>query len=162
MTVLDSSAVIPLAWVGRLDLLEAVFAELRTVDAVREEVLTPGKPGTAALEAFLEDVSVHEAPAEASEVAALEGIETADAAVVLLADDHAEPLVANDRGLVAVARSHDVDTWWVTSVLLRTAKEGVISGEEASDVLYDLVDEGMNLHPKVYSRLQRQLETLGQ
>jgi len=162
MTVLDSSALIPLAWVGRLDLLDAVFADLRTVDPVREEVLTPGKPGTAALDAFLEDVTVHDVPAEAGDVAALERIETTDAAVVLLAAERAEPLVANDRGLVAVARSHDVETWWVTSVLLRAATEGILSGEEASDVLYDLVDEGMNLHPKVYSRLQRKLDDVGE
>jgi len=162
MAVVDSSALIPLAWVGRLDLLEAVFEDLRTVEAVREEVVTAGKPGTAALEQFLDDVAIHEVPADASEVASMEGIEPTDAGVVLLADERDCPLVANDKGLISVARSHGVDCVWVTSVLLRATNADVLSSEEASRVCYDLVDEGMNLHPKVYSRVQKALDELGE
>jgi predicted nucleic acid-binding protein len=162
MVVVDSSALIPLARIGRLDLLSAVFDEIRTPDGVREEVTAEGQRGTAPLRSFLEDVTVCETPAQAEEVAAMEGIAVTDAAVVLLADEGEEVLLANDKGLIQVARSHGVECWWVTTLLLKCAKEGVLSPTEASDVLYDLVNEGMNLHPTVYTQVQNKLQEIGE
>lgn len=161
MVVVDSSALIPLAWVGRLDLVSMVFDDLRTTKAVREEVLTEGKRGTAALDAFLEDVAVHETPGAADRVASMEGIAETDASVILLAEADEEILLANDKGLIEVARSHGVECWWVTTLLLSCTKDGDLTADEATDVLYDLVDEGMNLHPKVYTQVQKKLRELG-
>ncbi len=157
MVVVDSSALIPLAWVGRLDLVPTAFDEVRTTEGVRAEVLTDGKRGTAALEEFLSDVTVQDTPARAGEVASMEGIATTDASVILLAEDDGAVLLANDKGLIEVARSHGVECRWVTTLLLGRTKDGDLTADEATDLLYDLVDEGMNLHPKVYSRVQRKL-----
>ena len=161
MVVVDSSALIPLSWVGRLDLIEAVFDEVHISEDVRREVLVEGKRGTAPLETFLDDATVHPTPEDAEAIAELEGVATTDAAVVLLAEDEDEPLLANDKALIEVARVHGVDTWWVTTVLLKATKDGAVTPEEASELLYDLVDGGMNLHPKVYTRVQREIENLG-
>ena len=162
MVVVDSSALIPLAWVGRLDGIEAVFAEVETTEEVRDEVLVEGKPGTAALKSFLADATVRETPSEAERVADLEGIAIADASVVLLAEDRDDVLLANDKGLVTVARSHGVECWWVTTLVLKCTNDGVFTAEEGSEVLYDLVDSGMNLHPKVYAQVQRKIRALGE
>lgn len=162
MVVLDSSALTPLAWVGHLDLIRATFEGLHTTKNVREEVLTEGKRGTAALDAFFDDVTVHEPPPDAENVASLEGIAVADASVIRLAADRDEPLLANDNGLIEVARAHSVDCWWVTTLLLATTKDGVLTSDEATDVLYDLVDSGMNLHPKVYAQVTQKLDELGE
>jgi predicted nucleic acid-binding protein len=85
----------------------------------------------------------------------------ADASVILLAEDDEEILLANDKGLIEVARSHGVECWWVTTLLLSCTKNGDLTADEATDLLYDLVDKGMNLHPKVYSQVQRKLRELG-
>jgi len=161
MVVVDSSALIPLARISRLDLVPAVFAEVRTTEHVREEVLVEGEPGTAALTSFLDEAVVSEILSDAERVASLEGIAVADASVILLAEDGEELLLANDRGLIEVARSHGVECWWVTTLLLKCTKEGVLTATEATDVLYDLVDAGMNLSPKVYSQVQQKLQDLG-
>jgi len=162
MVVVDSSALIPLAWVGRLDLISTAFDDVRTTEDVRDEVLTEGKRGTVALDEFLADVTVHDTPARAEEVASMEGIAVADASVILLAEDDEEILLANDKGLIEVARSHSVECWWVTTLLLSCTKDGHMTADEATDVLYDLVDEGMNLHPKVYTQVQKKLRELGE
>ncbi|MEF8820673.1 MAG: hypothetical protein V5A52_00200 [Halovenus sp.] len=161
MAVVDSSALIPLSWVGRLDLIDAVWDERRTTEAVREEVLTEGKPGTAALKTFLEDVQIDGTPPRSEAVAELEGVGVTDASVVLLADETETVLLANDKALVEVARTHGVECWWGTTVLLKCTKDGIVSPEEAKTVLYDLVDEGMNRHPKVYTQVQKKLDELG-
>jgi predicted nucleic acid-binding protein len=161
MVVVDSSALIPLAWVGRLGLISTAFDAVRTTEGVRAEVLTEGKRGTAALEEFLADVAVHDTPARAEAVASMAGIAVADASVILLAENDEEILLANDRGLIEVARSHGVECWWVTTLLLSATKENHLTAEAAIDLLYDLVNEGMNLHPKVYSQVQNRLRELG-
>lgn len=161
MVVVDSSALIPLAWVGRLDLITATFDDIRTTDAVKGEVIVEGKRGTAALKAFLDELPVCETPPEAQEVASLEGIALADASVILVAEDGEEILLANDKGLIEVARSHGVECWWVTTLLLKCTKEEVLTTTEATEVLYELVNEGMNLHPKVYSQVQKKLREIG-
>lgn len=161
MVVADSSALIPLSWVGRLDLISTTCDEIRTTEKVRDEVLTEGKRGTAALKSFLDDVSICETPPEAEEVASLEGVAVADASVILLADEGEEVLLANDKGLIEVARSHGVECWWVTTLVLKCTKEGLLTSTEANEVLYNLVDSGMNLHPKVYSQVQQKIQDLG-
>ena len=162
MVVVDSSVLIPLAWVGRLDLISTAFDDVRTTEEVQEEVLTEGKRGTAALDEFLADAVVHDTPAGAEEVASMEGIAVADASVILLAEADEEILLANDKGLIEVARSHGVECWWVTTLLLSCTKDGNLTADEATDVLYDLVDEAMNLHPQVYAQVQKKLRELGE
>lgn len=162
MAVLDASALIPLARVGELHLLRTTLDELRTTAGVRDEVLVDGKRGTAVLRTFLEDVRLHDPSPDADDVAALEGISTTDAALVLLAIQTGERLVSNDKALLDVARSHEVEGWWVTTVLLKATKEHHLSPDRASDLLYELVDEGMNLEPRVYTRLQREIGRLGE
>ncbi|MDZ5811687.1 hypothetical protein U4E84_10070 [Halorubrum sp. AD140] len=161
MVLVDSSALVPLAWVGRLDLVSTIFDDIRTTEEVRAEVLIEGKRGTAALDEFLEGVAVHDTPARADEVASMEGIAVADASVILLAEDYEDILLANEKGLIEVARSHGVECWWVTTLLLSCTKEGDLTADEATDVLYDLLNEGMNLHPKVYAKVQKKLQELG-
>jgi predicted nucleic acid-binding protein len=158
MVVVDSSALIPLARVGRLGLIDAAFEAVQTPEPVAEEVLVDGQPGTAALDSFFDGVSVVEMPSRAEEVAQLEGIARADAAVVLCAADADARLLANDKALVDVARTHGVECWWVTTLLLHCTAADILSAAEATDVLYELVDEGMNLDPTVYARVQRELE----
>mgnify|MGYP002761612437 CR=1 FL=1 len=161
MVVADSSGLIPLAWVGRLDLVSETFDELRTTEEVRAEVLVDGMRGTAALKEFLTDVIVHDTPARAGAVASMEGLAVADASVILLAEAEDALILANDKGLIEAARSHDVECWWVTTLLLDAAAEGDLSADEAADVLYELVNAGMNLHLTVYSQVQRKLRELG-
>jgi len=161
MVVVDSSALIPLAWVGRLDLVSITFDEIQTTEEVREEVLTEGNRGTAVLDEFLANIAVHDTPDRSDKVASIEGIAVADASVILLAETDGKILLANDKGLINAAQSHGVECWWVTTLLLRCAKEGDLTADEATDVLYDLVDEGMNLHPKVYAQVQKKIRELG-
>lgn len=91
----------------------------------------------------------------------MEGIAVADASVILLAADDEEILLANDKALIEVARSHGVECWWVTTLLLSCTKAGDLTADAATNLLYDLVNEGMNLHPKVYSQVQKKLREFG-
>lgn len=131
-----------------------------TVEGVESEVLVPGKPGTAALESFLDGIEIRTTPTDAEHVADLEGVAETDAAVILLASELDERFLANDRGLMVVARIHGVECDWVTTLLLRCTAQGILDADEAKDVLYELVGAGMNLDPRVYVRVQKELDEL--
>ena len=49
----------------------------------------------------------------------------------------------------------------MTTLLLSCIKNDEITADEGINILYDLVDEGMNLHPKVYAQVQKKLQELG-
>lgn len=158
MVVVDSSALIPLARAGQLDLITAVFDGCHVTEEIVDEVVVEGKRGSSALQTFIERCEIHGMPDEATHAAELEGITTADASVILVAQTRDEILLANDKGLMEVARSLDVEVWWVTTLLLKARKEGVLHPDEAIEILQDLVGEGMNLHPKVYSQIHTALQ----
>ncbi len=156
--LVDTSALIPLARVGELDLVKLVFDQVLTTRPVVEELLVEGQPGTAALKDFVDDVRIRDAPPESPNVASLEGISATDASVVLAANQAGSILLANDKALIQVARAHDVDCWWVTTLLLECTQRGHLDAEEAKEVLGGLVDAGMNLHPRILIHVQNKLE----
>ncbi len=160
MAVVDSSALIPLARTGQLDLVTTVFDACHVTEEIVDEVVVEGKRGSSALQTFVERCEIHGMPDDAPQVAELEGITAADASVILLAQSRGDRLLANDKGLIEVARSLDVEVWWVTTLLLKCRKDGMLDGDEAIEILQDLVDVGMNLHPKVYSQVYTALRDL--
>jgi uncharacterized protein YacL len=99
---------------------------------MRAGVLTEGRRGTATLEEFLADVTVHDTLTRSDKVASMEGIAVADASVILLAEDDEESLLANDKGLIEVAHGHGVECWWVTTLLLSCIKNGNLTADETT------------------------------
>lgn len=163
MVVVDSSALIPLARTGKLDLIWKVYEEVYAPREIYKETVKrgKGKPGTSKLDTFFEDVDILDFDKkEASGVAEMEGISEVDAAVVLLAEKEDEVLLANDKGLMEFARIKEVKTDWVTTLVLRAVKEEGISREQGKQTLYDLIDKGMNLKNKVYARILKKIEDL--
>lgn len=158
MVIVDSSALIPLARAGQLDLITAVFEVCHITEEIVDEVVVEGKRGSSALQTFVEGCEIHGMPDEATQVADLEGITTADASVILVAQSRDEILLANDKGLIEVARSLDVEVWWVTTLLLKARVDGVLDTTEAIVILQDLVEVGMNLHPRVYAQVHSALQ----
>lgn len=161
MVVVDSSVLIPLAWVGELGLIDEAFEVVETTEQVRDEVGVSGKRGAARLREFLGNSIVHPVPDGAERLASLEGISQGDASVVLLAEERSARLLANDKALIEIARSRGIECWWLTTLLLHSVRSSLRTADEANKLLYNLVDAGMNLHPQVYTKVQRAIENLG-
>lgn len=164
MVVVDSSALIPLARTGRLNLIRKAFEKAKTTREVYKETVEQGKgkQGTSELKtAFDTWLQIEKTDEEgAEEVSQLEGIEKADAGIILLAEKESEKLLANDRALIQVARSRNVNCYWLTTLLLKCIKEEIINKGEGKDILYELVKEGMNLQNRVYARILKEIEKL--
>ncbi len=162
MVVVDSSVLIPLSKIAKLGLVRESFDEVLTIDEIYREVVEEGKgrKGTSKIkESFEEWIVVENFDLEkAEEIAELEGITTVDASLLLLAEKRDSILLTNDRALILVARSRNVDYYWLTTLVLKRVKEGDLGKNEALDLLDELIAAGMNLGPKVYSKLRKKID----
>lgn len=164
MVVVDSSVLIPLSKIGRLELIKRNFDEIITTEDDFNEVVVEGKgkKGTSNIkESFENWISVKKVDTDkAKDMAEMEGIAVADASLLLLVEKvQDEPiLLTNDKALILVARSRNIEYYWLTTLILKSVKEEVVSGEEGKKILDDLIDVGMNLETRVYSKIIKKID----
>lgn len=87
-----------------------------------------------------------------------EGIEVADATLILLAEQSNGILLTNDKALINLARSRNIEYLWLTSLLFKLCKERKISKKEALKILYELVQSGLSIEARIYALLERKLK----
>lgn len=161
--LVDSSALIPLSRVGRLDILKELFGRVQTTRDVYRECVQEGaaRPGTEVLARALEDwIEVVETPRGARRVAAAEGVEPADASLLLACERSGAELLSNDAHLLRVGRARGVRGRWLTWLVLEAARRDVLTRPEARDLLGELVREGMRLSPHVFAAVVAALEAM--
>ncbi len=81
-----------------------------------------------------------------------------DASLLLEAKQNNKGLLTNDKTLIRVAETRGITTLWVTTLILKHVKEGSITKEEAKELLYKLIETGMNLNSKVYSKILKKID----
>lgn len=155
MVVVDSSALIPLIRIGRLDLLRKVFDKIIVPETVWEEVAVEGKKLGRPVKDFEEGGGKWFIVAKAKDSATEEGyIEKGDLAVFKTAKGRKDILLTNDAALYYYALSQGVKAYWLTTVLLIAAKRKKISRGEAEAILLELVNTaGMHLKSELMSEL---------
>ncbi len=165
MVVIDSSVLIPLSKIGQLELIRDNFEEVITTEYVYDEVVEEGRgrKGTwkikGSFEEWIEIKAVDRGVAR--DIAEFEGITAADASLLILAEGTSSVLLTNDRALIMIAKTRNIEYYWLTTLILKSTKEGKIKATEGKAILTDLVDAGMNLKPRVYSRILLILDDLG-
>lgn len=160
MVVVDSSVLIPLSRTGKLSLLKIFFKKIRITNDIYEE-MKAGSTGVSEIEKACKDwIFLNELKnlEKINDISRLEGIENADASIILLAEEKQDILLSNDFALIAIARSKGIECWWLTTFLLRCLERKIITKKEAKQALFDLVQEGMRLSNEVYSAILKEIE----
>ena len=163
--LVDSSALIPLIRVGRLSLLRELYGKVRTTRDVYRECVEEGagRPGQAALEtAFGEWIEIVASPRGTRRLRASEDVELADASLLAACGDTGEEPLSNDYHLLRVARARGVRGRWLTSAILEATRKGLLTSEEAKDLMGQLVREGMRLSPEVFATVLTALQRIGE
>ncbi|MCK5548882.1 MAG: hypothetical protein KAI64_07685 [Thermoplasmata archaeon] len=163
--IVDSSVLIHLSRIGKLTLLKDFFGKvLITEDVYRETVdEAKGRTGASAIEkACGKWIVVQKLKKKKAidRMVELEGIEGADASLILLAEESGDKLLSNDHALIRVARARGVECWWLTSFVLNAYAKGTITKKKAKQVLLELVESGLRLAPEVYASMLRQLDAM--
>jgi len=159
MVVVDSSALIPLSRIGRLELLKQLFKDIKTIEEVYEEtVKESNKRGINNLEdAFKNWIKVQEYKREDKTV---NGLSITDSKLIQFAEESSDTLITNDQAMKKVAETKRIEVYWLTTVIIKAVKEKKLKPNEAKEMLHELVKEGMNLNNKVYSHLLKKLEEI--
>lgn len=158
--IVDSSVLIHLSRAGRLNLLKE-FGEIQITEEVYKETVEEqrGKIGASSIgEACGSWIKVSRPRGKGKRLAEQEGIEEADASLILLAEENNDVLLSNDYVLIKVARSRGVEAWWLTTLLLKVLERKALKKEEAKQLLLDLIGGGMRLSVEVYAAILKRIE----
>lgn len=159
MVVVDSSVLIHLNRVGRLRLLKEFFKEIKITSEIYNEIKTD--IGFSEIErGYGKWILVKDYENGSEKLSKLENIEEADASIILLAERQQDILLSNDFMLLMVAKSKNIECWWLTTFILKCLKKGLIRKNETRDILFNLIKNGLRLSNEVYAAILYEIERL--
>jgi len=162
MAVIDTSVLIHLCRVGNLEILKKFFKKIAITQEVYDE-LQEGKIGFSEVEKGKNEWIRIQNPKEKEKIkqtSKLENIEEADASIILLAKERKDILLSNDYALIRIARSKNIECWWLTTFLLKCLEKNVLTKKDAKELLLELIESGMRLSNVVYAAILKEIETM--
>ena len=156
--VSDTSPLLNLALVDRLDLLEAQFPDVTVPRQVWSE-LADGEDGLEALRELREDGVLRLVEVERSDlfVEIFHELDVGETAAICLAVERdADLVLLDERAGRRVARRHDLDVTGVIGILLRGARRGTVELEHELDALRDA---GFWITDDLYSRVLSEVDS---
>ena len=161
MVVVDTSVLSPLLKIGKLSLLKEFFNEIVITKEVEKEIKT-GKIGVSEFEeackTWIETKEINSE--EIEKLANLEDIEKADASIILIAKNKGDIILSNDYALITVAKSKNIEYWWLTTFLIKILKKKIITKREGKQILADLIKSGMRLNNEVYAAILEEIDKM--
>lgn len=147
MVVVDSSAIIPLIKIGKLDLIRKSFKNIIIPSLVWDEVVEEGKKLGKPISEFEIGKDIW------FKIEKCKG-EEADLAVLNLAKEKKDLLLTNDAAMYYSGLSLNIKSWWLTTLLLSCVKNKKINKEEGENILLELVNAaGIHLKSDILSEL---------
>ena len=159
MAVVDSSVIIHLARIGKLNLLQSCFKKISISAGIEQEIIKEDK--TAADEIR----NVIGKWIEVKKIETRTGWETgflsaADIELIELARKEKDFILTNDGEIISSAKSRGVKTMWLTTFLLICVKKKLVDKREAKQILYDLTRTGCYIRTDTFASVQRQIEEM--
>jgi len=165
--VSNSSPLIYLAKIGRLNLIKNIYGRIRIPEAVFYEVVTQGR-ALEIVEALIIEEEVGQwifkegiRPEIDSDYGFLDENERIGPgerqALKLCKQLNADLFIVDDKEARRAARLLKVKTLGTCGILIQARRQGLVSSEEAEDMLNDLVKVGFRIDPILYRRVIKEL-----
>jgi hypothetical protein len=156
--VADTSPIIALARIGKLELLRALFGVVLIPDAVYHELTVAGRPGADEVQRsdFLRRVSIQQPPALGRMSAALSRAD--NEALCLAKQENAAAILGDDSVLIREATNLSLPIITTRNLLLQAKKQGLLASvKQAMD---DMRRSGVGIPDVLYfDTLQKAGET---
>ncbi len=150
----NSSPLIFLSKIGKLELLKELFEKISISMAVKEEVLVEGKEGFSIIsDAIDREWILIKNPKKELVLELGKG----ENSVINLAVEMKEPLIIDDSLAIKIARSFNLKTLRTTSIVLLALKKKILTKKEAINCINRLIEEGYYISPRYYSMLIEKL-----
>lgn len=159
--VADSTVLIYLAKLERLDDVASRFGTVQIPGSVYEEVVRAGKrlehPDAILVETAVERAILEVArPSQIPPVLQGVGLEYADQAVLAMAmEEGIETVLTDDAGLRAIARTQDRTPRGTLAFLVQALRDGRLSFDSYLAALEQLTQAGFRLSSEVYAKAVR-------
>ena len=170
MSVCDSAPLIYLSRIGQIELLRKLFGSVTIPTSVYRETVEEAKnlkkPGASAVENAVRDGWIEVVQLSASEIelvkrlAESEPIQIEDAEVLFLAKKRSTKLITNDKWLVKIAESLNIETVWTTTLVLLAVKKKILNKNRGRETLRKLILEGLHVRSDIYDGILSALEEL--
>jgi predicted nucleic acid-binding protein len=157
LVVSDTSPLLNLALIDRLDLLESQFSRVTVPQQVWDE-LTDGEDGLEPLRELRETGVLHLVEVERSDlfVELFHELDLGETAAICYAvEEDADLVLLDERDGRRVARRHDLNVTGVIGILLRGANTGQVDMEHELDALRDA---GFWISDDLYSQILSETE----
>ena len=150
----NSSPLIFLSKIGKLNFLRELFKEIKITKDVRDEVLIEGKPDSYAIKRAIDEnwIKIEDPKKEV-----FFGLGKGEESVISLALDKKDSLILDDALAIKVAKSFNIDIFRTTSIIFLALKNNLITKEEALKLVNKLIEEGYYISPKYYLVLVEEL-----
>jgi len=170
VSVCDSGPIIYLSRIGQIKLLRRLFGKVAIPASVYRETVEDAKilrkVGISAIEdavaeGWMEIVQLTVSEREiAKKLAESESIQIEDAEVLFLARKLSAKLITNDRWLVRISRSLNIEAIWTTTLILLAVRKKILNKDEGREALRSLLLAGLHIRSNVYDRIITTLQEL--
>lgn len=168
MRVFDATPLIYLATVDRLTLVQHLDEECVVPERVYEEVvetgIEQGYPDARRIERSVETGQFDVRPVDStplqSRLQQNPSLSDADIAVLACADAHDGSAVMDERYGRDVAAAEGITTRGTAYLVLKLAKQGAISVDDARGVIDSMIEEGWYCAPDIYTKIVQKLDSL--
>ncbi|MEX2702745.1 MAG: DUF3368 domain-containing protein [Candidatus Baldrarchaeota archaeon] len=168
--IINSTPLIYLAKINRLDLLNKLWNNIQAPEEVRKECVEVGKDkgytDAHSLEKFFDKyVKVHKLSEEENvkllRIAEEFNIDLGEAAVIVLAKKKEEnEILMDDSRARRTAKIMGLKPRGTLYIILRAVKRSIISKQEARELLEELISKNFYISIKVYVNFLEQLEKI--
>jgi len=165
--VIDSTPLIYLAKIGRLDILKEVSSEIYIPEAIHNETVTEGKSLNIS-DAYIIEKAIGKwitrkqvDPRIKEELGFLDSnpkLGTGEKEALMLCKQlKARYLIADDKEARRVSRILKIKPIGTCGILIQAHRQGIIEKEETLQILDDLVTKGFRISISVYNQIRDEL-----
>jgi len=148
--ICNSTPLICLAKISKLDLLKKVFGKIIIPEEVRDEVIVEGKAGCELIKKAMDDGWI--IVRKVGKILDL-GLGKGENAAIGLAKELNDGLIIDDARGVKAARVLGIDVLRTTSVVMMCVRDKILGRRDGLEVINELIEIGYYIGPRVYVKL---------
>jgi len=154
--ICDSTPLILLAKIDKLDLLKKIFKTVIITEDVRDEILKEDKPGYLTIQNAIRDKWIKiKSPKDNQNLQLGKGENSA----INLAREIKDELIIDDALAITAAKELGINTTRTTTVIFMAVKKKIINKEEGIKLINNLIENGYYISNEYYSKIITKLKS---
>lgn len=153
--ICNSSPLICLAKIGRLEILKGLFKNIIITEDVKKEILVLEKSGYSIIEKAIKEGWIRIMnPKNPLNL----GLDSGENSVINLAKETNQELIIDDNKAIKIAISMNLKFLRTTTVILKALNKKLINKKQATSCIHRLVENGYYISSYYYSKILQSID----